>query len=200
MPRWRRAVLPALGLWFLLTPPNPALAQAGPRATCLEAARSAEVRHGLPEGLLVALALSESGLHAYALNVDGRAHFPADLGTARRLLAGGRSVMAGCLQVNVNAHARGQDWPLDPWRAADWAADHLRGFHDRTGDWARALRRWHGGTPASSQRVVCRVRGKLAAAAPGSRLFEGQGCGAGEVARVGRDGLALLELAEAPDR
>jgi hypothetical protein len=38
-----------------------------PRAACLAATREAEITHGLPEGLLTAIALNESGLHAYAL-------------------------------------------------------------------------------------------------------------------------------------
>ncbi len=170
-----------------------------PRAACLAAARRAEGVHGLPEGLMVAIALSESGLHAYALNIGGRAHFPEDGATARALLAraGGRSVMAGCVQVNARVHARGSDWPLDAERAADWAGGLLRRWYRETGSWTTALARWHGGSPASTRRVLCRVRAKLEVTAPGSDVLGNPGCSGTEIARVRRSGATLLEIAEA---
>jgi hypothetical protein len=186
-----------------LLPPATALTgpRLSPQAACLAAARRAEAVHGLPDGLLVAIALSESGLHAHALNIGGRAHFPQDMATARALLLGagrGQSVMAGCVQVNARVHARGADWPLDPVRSADWAGGLLRRWHTETGSWAEALRRWHGGSPASTRRVMCRVRAKLEVTAPGSEVLQDHGCSAGEIARIRRSGVALLEVAEAP--
>lgn len=172
-----------------------------PRAACLQAAHEAERAHALPSGLLVALALSESGLHAYALNIAGRAHYPADRATARRLMtqarAEGQPVMAGCVQVNWRVHVpSGADWPLDPRRSADWAARRLRATYDSTGSWAEALRRWNGGG-AASQHLVCRVRGKLQAIAPGSQLLDAEPCRETLLARERRNGRALVELAEA---
>jgi hypothetical protein len=190
----------------------PALAQspqerraiASPRAACLAAVRAAERAHGIPEGLLVAIALNESGLHAYALNIGGRSYYPSTREEARRLYWGalGRaSVMAGCVQVNAGVHARRGDWPLDPVVAADWGARHLREHYERTGDWTRALIRWHGGSPESSARVVCRVRGKMEVTAPGHVVLDGRRCAAETtLARLRHDGRALLELAEAAER
>ncbi|MBY0331629.1 MAG: transglycosylase, partial [Acetobacteraceae bacterium] len=178
---------------------HPPAAFAGPpRAACLAAARRAEAVHGLPEGLMVAVALSESGLHAHALNIRGRAHFPDSLATARALLAraGGRA-MAGCVQVNAGVHARGSDWPLDAERAADWAGGLIARGYQETGSWNGALARFHGGSPAGTRRVICRVRAKLAVAAPGSPLLRELGCGGAMDARVLRSGAALLEIAEA---
>lgn len=173
-----------------------------PRIACLTAIRRAERTHGLPEGFLVAVALSESGLHAHALNIGGRAYYPEDPGEARALLrrSGGRSVMAGCVQVNAGVHARGADWPLDPVRSANWAAGNLQRWHQQTGSWTEALRRWHGGSPAGTRRLICRVRAKLEVTAPGSDILSGTGCAGGEMARVRRSGAALLEVAEASPR
>ncbi|WP_235907817.1 transglycosylase [Siccirubricoccus phaeus] len=185
----------------LLPPAEPALVRLSPQAACLAAARRAEQVHGLPEGLLVAIALSESGLHAHALNIGGRSYFPHDFAAARALLLGAapsRSVMAGCVQVNARVHARGADWPLDPVRSADWAGGLLRRWYTETGSWAEALRRWHGGSPASTRRVMCRVRAKLEVTAPGSNLLPDAGCSPVEMARIRRSGAALLEVAEAP--
>lgn len=175
----------------------------GPRAACLAAARRVERVHGLPNGLLVAVALSESGLHAHALSIGGQAHYPADLATARDMLRSGTartSTMAGCVQVNVRVHARGADWPLDAERSADWAGGMLRRWHGEAGTWEAALRRWHGGSPAGTRRVLCRVRAKLGVTAPGSTLLADQGCSSVEDARLRRSGESLLEVAEMPER
>ena len=173
---------------------------ASPRAACLDAARAAEAAHDIPRGLMVAVALAESGLHAYALNIGGRSHFPSNSADARRLLHGatsGQSVMAGCVQVNARVHAPGSDWPLDPRRAASWGARHLREKFDLTGDWGDAIRRWNGGP--SADKLVCRVQAKLRAANPGSALLSGERCGTA-YARDRRSGAELLEIAEASER
>ncbi len=172
---------------------------ASPRSACLLAAREAEAAHGLPEGLLVAIALSESGLHAHALNIGGRAHFPEDRAAAEAMLrrAGGRSVMAGCVQVNAGVHARGSVWPLDAVRATEWAAQNLRRWYLASGSWTAALTRWHGGSPAGTRRLICRVRAKLEVTAPGSDALSGANCAGRDQAMTRRSGRVLLELAEA---
>ena len=180
-------------------PPAPRRAIGSPRAACLHAARQAEAAHGIPQGLLVAVALAESGLHAYAMNIGGHSHFPSSNEDARRLYkaAGrGQAVMAGCVQVNARVHARGSEWPLDPWAAADWGAGFLRAHYERSGSWMEALRRWNGGG-ASGSRLACRVQAKLAAANPRSTLLSDARCGGN--ARERRNGEALLEIAEAAE-
>ncbi|TPG51860.1 transglycosylase [Roseomonas nepalensis] len=165
----------------------------------MQAARQAEAAHDIPRGLMVAVALAESGLHAYAMNIGGQSHFPASNEDARRLYnAAGRggNVMAGCVQVNARVHARGAEWPLDPWAAADWGAGFLRAHYERSGSWTEALRRWNGGG-ASGDRLACRVQAKLAAANPGSTLLADARCGGN--ARERRNGEALLEIAEAAE-
>ncbi|MEO3470496.1 transglycosylase SLT domain-containing protein [Roseomonas sp. CAU 1739] len=172
-----------------------------PRAACLDAAREAEREHGLPEGLLVGIALNESGLHAHALNIGGRAYYPETREEALRLVraAGGRA-MVGCMQVNAAVHARGgQEWPLDPYKATEWAANYLRQHYETYGDWSMALVRWHGGSAGMTTRLVCRVRSKIDVVAPDSSLFSERCEGTrAQMAAFRRNGQALLELAEAP--
>jgi hypothetical protein len=171
-----------------------------PRAACLDAARAAERRHGLPEGLLVGIALNESGLHAHAMNIRGRAVYPESRAEAVRILraSGSRAVMAGCVQVNAGVHARGGEaWPLDPWQATDWAAGYLRQHYETYGDWGMAVVRWHGGSPRQMTRLVCRVRSKIDVVAPDSPLFVERCRGTRtQMAQFRRNGQALLELAE----
>jgi len=192
------APLPVTTLAATATEPDETLS---PRTACLEAARQAERKHGLPEGLLVGIALNESGLHAHALNIAGRAYYPTDREEARRLLRNTRAsyVMAGCVQVNARVHARGgQTWPLDPWRATDWAASYLRQHYDTYGDWGMAVVRWHGGNPRMMTRLVCRVRSKIEVVAPESGIFAERCRGTtSQMARFRQNGRALLEMAEA---
>ncbi len=208
-PLWA-AALGVLGL-SACAPPEapPQIAEAAhqpredlsPRAACLDAAREAEREHGLPEGLLVGIALNESGLHAHALNIGGRAYYPDTKAEAMRLIrASGGRAMAGCVQVNVAVHARGgQDWPLDPYKATEWAANYLRQHYETYGDWSMALVRWHGGTPGMTTRLVCRVRSKIDVVAPDSSLFSERCRGTqAQMAAFRRNGQALLEMAEAP--
>lgn len=173
-----------------------AFARMSPRAACLEATRRAEQVHGVPAGLLTAIALAESGLHAHALSIGGRAHYPDTREEARSILAsaGGASVMAGCVQVNARVHARGSDWPLDPMMSADWAGGMMARWARETGSWPEALRRWHGGSPASTQRLVCKVRAKLEVTNPESELFDRFDCGSS--ASVRRNGAMHLATAE----
>lgn len=173
-------------------------ASRGPRAACLLATRRAEDIHGLPRGLLTAIALSESGLHAHALSIRGQPHYPADAEEARRLLRQSRgSVMAGCMQVNARLHARGEDWPLDPFAAADWAGGVLaRWARENNGSWSEALRRWHGAGPGQTRSLVCRIRAKLEVTNPGSDLFESARCSDAQARRLRNDAAAHLETAE----
>jgi hypothetical protein len=172
--------------------------QTSPRAACLAATTRAEQVHGLPNGLLTAIALAESGLHAYALSIGGRAHFPSSQEEARALLASAgarRSVMAGCVQVNARVHARGSDWPLDPIRSADWAGGMIARWANETGSWSEAVRRWHGGSPASTRRLVCRVRAKMEVTSPGANVFDEWSCDGTREARVQANGAAHLRTA-----
>ncbi|MBC7431337.1 MAG: hypothetical protein H7345_04655 [Rubritepida sp.] len=171
--------------------------QGSPRAACLDATRRAELAHGIPAGLLTAIALSESGLHAYAMNIGGRAVFPEAPEAAASLLraASGRdSVMAGCLQVNARVHARGETWPLDARLSADWGGALLARWGQDYG-WADALRRWHGGSVAATPRLVCRVRAKLDVTQPGSTLFNEFNCNASREDRTRRNAEAHFTIA-----
>jgi hypothetical protein len=101
--------------------------------------------------------------------------------------------------VNARVHARGSDWPLDPVRSADWAGGVLRRWYMETGTWDAALRRWHGGSVASTHRVICRVRAKLEVTAPGLDLLQSRACPSDEARQARSNGTALLEVAEAQE-
>ena len=167
--------------------PAPTVRPGTPRAACLDATRAAEARHDLPAGILVAIALNESGLHSYAMNVRGRTVVPRTHEQALAIYRANRgAVMAGCVQVNARVHARGQEWPLDANSSAEWAARFLRATYARTGSWAESVRIWHGGRAGSTVRYACRLRTRLDVTAPGSGLFSELNCGGGNSAYAQR--------------
>jgi hypothetical protein len=117
---------------------------------CRAAATAAERSTDLPPGLLTAIAGAESGMHATALRVAGRGIYPATQGEARviakRALGRSQSVMAGCMQVNLQVHdPRGELWALEPDKAANWAADYLTTLHGKLGSWRSAISVYGGG-------------------------------------------------------
>jgi len=209
-PVWAAALMGAMALGLparaqTVLPPArlavPAILRAddiSPRSACLEAAREAERRHGLPTGLLVGIALNESGLHAHALNIAGRSYYPDSMEEAERLLRATDAgyVMAGCVQVNARVHARGSDWPLDPTRSADWAGGMMARWARETGSWSEAVRRWHGGSTASTQRLVCRIKAKMEVTGADGEVFRDWSCNNAQTARVRRNGEVHLALAE----
>ncbi|MBV1795569.1 hypothetical protein KSF81_00005, partial [Siccirubricoccus sp. G192] len=71
------------------------------------------------------------------------------------------------------------------WMRSAWPIGRAapRRWFMETGGWAAALRRWHGGSPASSRHAMCRVRAKLEPTAPGSDLLRDQACASAEAAR-----------------
>jgi hypothetical protein len=135
---------------------------------CEAAAADAEREKGLPPGLLTAIAGVESGMHATALRIGGRPIYPASKAqarlAARQALRRSQSVMAGCMQVNLQAHdPGGKLWALEPEHAANWAADYLSDLHDRLGSWRSALQVYGGG---GGQRYVRRVERQLDSGLP----------------------------------
>lgn len=142
-------------------------------AEILQAAR----RHNVPPGILYAVGLAETGrkgsLHAFALNIEGRAIFAAtataaeqEFHKARR--KGARLIDLGCMQINHHYH--GQYFSslrqmLNPKHNVDYAAGFLSRLKQRHGTWAMAVARYHAGpdNDPAQKRYVCRVIANLAA-------------------------------------
>lgn len=185
-------------------------------ARCIAAARTAEAVTGLPDGLLVAVAVVESALHPYAVGSERDARYPASPAqaarAARAMAERARSVSGGCFQVNIGVHARqGPAWVFDPAASALFAAGLLDELHARHGDWAGALAAYNGAAPRSGagRAYACRVRAALAEVAPASVAAIRPGaCAAGTTRAMRAKATALLEmagtseveLAEASDR
>ena len=137
----------------------------------------ASQRHNVPAGILYAVGLAETGrkgsLHAFALNIDGRAVFAASSREAEQAFDrarrnGSRLIDLGCMQINHHYHASqfaNLRQMLDPRLNVDYAARFLAQLKRRHGTWAMAVARYHAGpdNDPAQKRYVCRVIANLAA-------------------------------------
>lgn len=165
-----RAILAVGALLFAYaTPSTPAHAKPGPfpgpvqARLCEEAIRTAEIEHRLPEGLLMAIALKESGRwdkhvrasYAWPWTVTngGPGKYLPTIASAMRhvhkLQARGESnIDVGCMQVNLHYHGdafSSLEDAFDPRSNADYAARFLADLRRRHGSWEDAVEHYHSG-------------------------------------------------------
>lgn len=135
------------------------------QADCLAAAAGAERRHGIPAGLLQAMARVETGNQPWALNAAGEPRLHASRAAALADLhalvaAGVRPIDVGCLQVSLFHHPgafASLEEALDPVRNADYAARYLRRLFEQSRDWRVAVARYHSGDSERGGRYRLRV-------------------------------------------
>lgn len=141
--------------------------------SCGAAAAIAAAETGVPEPLLQAIALVESGRRQagrttpwpWAVNDHGKGHWFASRREAvrhveRQLAAGRTSVDVGCFQVNWRWHGTAFESvaaAFDPLTNARYAARFLAGLHEETGSWPQAVGRYHSATPHLGRAYRARV-------------------------------------------
>lgn len=158
----------ALGLGMALTP---LAAQSAAAASdgCVAHAVDAEQKLNIPAGMLLAIALVESGTdgvpNPYAISADGRAVVARNTHDASRHLRdrSGRlrqNTYVGCMQLSVQAH-KGQFAPVekivDPRENVWYAGRLLVRLHGEEGSWKAAIARYNGTSPRRAQAYVCKV-------------------------------------------
>ena len=155
----------------------PALPAFAAATACEAEILRAAGRYGVPAGILYAVGLAETGrkgsLHAWALNVEGRAIFARsaqdavrEFDKARR--QGVKLIDLGCMQINHHYHGdRFADvrQMLDPGQNVDYAARFLTELKRRHGTWSMAVARYHAGpdNDPAQKRYVCRVVANMVA-------------------------------------
>jgi soluble lytic murein transglycosylase-like protein len=167
-------------------PPSPAPAHAAPALEEIgpcerEIARAAR-RHGVPQQVLHAIGLTETGrrgrLSPFALNIDGATVFAPDAAGAlarfeQARAAGAKFIDLGCMQINHRFH--GAAFPsvaamLDPARNVDYAARFLKQLRASQPSWTLAVARYNAGpnNERAQKRYVCAVIGQLVRAGHGA--------------------------------
>ena len=147
----------------------------GEGADCVAAAAAAERDWALPDGLLLAIGLAESGQrdpatarlvpYAFSINVGGAdarfASAPYAVGAVAALRDRGvRSIDVGCFQVNLHHHPgafASLPEAFDARANAGYAAAFLRRLFVRTGSWNAAIAAYHSADPARGDPYLARV-------------------------------------------
>ncbi|HYE50473.1 MAG TPA: transglycosylase SLT domain-containing protein [Azospirillaceae bacterium] len=168
-----------------------ALFLAGPaRAGCLDHIGAAEKDAGIPSGLLMAVALVESGNGGsptpYVVNVKGKAVYARTQAEAARFLRDGQgklrtNVTVGCMQLSLTHHRaafRPVEKMLDPQENVRYAARYLARLRSETGSWAGAVARYNGGSVKMAKVYQCKVQRTLTELGADSvTLIDGSKCG-----------------------
>ncbi|WP_395515608.1 transglycosylase SLT domain-containing protein [Pseudorhizobium flavum] len=170
----KRLLLPILSVLATASFTSDALASAG---ACEREIQAAAAKYGVPEGILYSVGLTETGrkgsLYAYAMNVEGKAYYPASteeaLGVFEAARREGRKLIdIGCMQINHHFH--GENFSsaremFEPRRNVEYAAKFLRNLHSRHETWTMAVARYHAGpnNDPAQKKYVCRVISNLVA-------------------------------------
>lgn len=156
--------MPPLLLLALLVLAGPALAQRPGADLCHTAIAATERTTGVPDRLMQAVAIVESGRRdpsgsvaawPWTINVEGVGETydskqEAIAAVLRHRAAGARSIDVGCMQVNLLAHADAfpsLEDAFDPAANTRWAARFLQQLLGQTGSWPRAVAGYHSLTP-----------------------------------------------------
>ncbi|MBY6242156.1 transglycosylase SLT domain-containing protein [Methylosinus sp. Sm6] len=157
-------------------------AGAPPRNICEREMIQAANEHAVPLAVLYAVALTETGqrgaLNAYAMNVQGRPVFSADLREALERFAAARRAGAalidiGCMQVNHHFHGAkfaSVEAMFDPRLNVGYAAKFLKALRASEGSWTAAVARYHAGpgNAPAQKTYVCAVIANMVASGFGS--------------------------------
>lgn len=143
--------------------------------SCETLTAQATERHGLPKGLLTAIAHTESGraqggrgLRAWpwTSNVRGQGYYYKSKAEALRHLKdlaaqGVRGFDVGCMQLNYRWHGERFEnlgRMIDPASNVDYAARYLKELHRETGSWDHATRYYHSRDAERGAAYLDRVR------------------------------------------
>ncbi len=121
-----------------------------------------ENEYNIPENLLSAVAMVESGKYPWSINARGRAHVFRTKGEALSFIEkqkkrGTKNIYVGCMQICLKSHGKRfetLDHALTPYNNIRYAAKLLRGLFDRFGSWESALMHYN----ASSRKVSYKNR------------------------------------------
>lgn len=130
-------------------------------AQCLRYLQLYERRYQIPQGLLMAISLAESGRPTestgqlaawpWTINVGGRGQFfdtkeEAVEATRKLIEQGQRSIDVGCMQINLRYHPnafKDMEEAFDPATNVAYGAQYLSELRGLQGSWTKAVERYH---------------------------------------------------------
>jgi len=201
-----------LGLGLVQALDRPALANEN---DCHTNTSAVERQLHIPNGLLLAIALVESGVDGVpqpnALSFGLRSTVAHSRADAVRKLQGRNGHLrndayVGCMQLSVRHHKasfRSLDTMMDPKSNIQYAGRMLVRLRSETGSWSRAVARYQGGSDNQSRHYVCRVWNHLAELDWNSaKALEPRRCGemaSPEIAPKTRRAFHQAQVAAAPE-
>ena len=149
----------------LTTSPSAELLANSDGEACGRYMPEAEHRFGIPNGILRAINMVESGGWPWTLNVGGSAVYGQTKEQAMAHMGDGRGYMrqdvaVGCMQLYVRYHGqRFQDAAhmLDPRTNVMYAAYYLRNLYAQFGSWQDAVARYHSSQQSYQRVYLCSV-------------------------------------------
>lgn len=136
-------------------------------SNCSIAIANSENKYGIPQHMLRAIALTESGRkgepYPWAMNIMGKAHYassPEEIVSIVDRYGSRASIDIGCSQINLKYHGhRFADWKflIDPQTNTDYAAYHLLELKREFGTWSRAIAAYHSRTSWRGANYACNV-------------------------------------------
>jgi hypothetical protein len=153
---------------------------------CLQEIANTEADYGIPQGLLAAIGLTESGrvvarqrtVWPWTVNAEGAGHFFASKEDAIAFVEeqqadGVTSIDVGCMQINLKHHPEAfvsLEDAFDPAINVDYGAEFLTSLKGEVRTWIKAVRRYHSATPERGEAYGERVLANWDAAKSGDLL------------------------------
>ncbi len=133
-------------------------------SSCVEIIQTAEKHFAIPDGILGAIAMVESGQKPWAVNSNGRSKICRNKGIAlqyiKQLRAKGyRNINIACMQINYLHHRSSINIEnmLDPYQNVMYAAKYLIKLKNRYGNWSEAIKYYHSPDPYHHNKYYSKV-------------------------------------------
>lgn len=157
-------------------------------AACLREILDAQDRYGIPNNLLLAIGLQETGQQRedgaivpwpWSANAAGEGRWFEDRTSAQkwvrsRLASGVDSIDVGCMQINLRWHPEAFNSLEEGFDAAsnvDYAARLLSQLYRQLGDWRLAAGSYHSFTPEYRDRYLASLDQKISRANAGITTY-----------------------------
>ena len=140
---------------------------------CSESINRIEKKYNIPNKLLRAISLTESGrtiekqfvAWPWSVNVSGKSYYFKDkvstLLFLQKKVKYQKNIDIGCMQINFKYHYeqfKNLDTMLDPINNIDWAAKYLKKLYKRYKSWNIAISRYHSSNPERMKIYLQKVK------------------------------------------
>lgn len=173
---------------------------------CAALISAAETRYNIPTGLLMAIALTESGgkngPDPHAMNIEGMTYIAPDVERMSAVIqrgynTGQTSIDVGCMQVNLKWHAHNFGSPYELLNSrvnVDYAARYLTELANETKSWRDAVMTYHNRkSPSRRAWYGCKVWQNYV-------RVHGKGQGSADCGKVQGSSTAAVAQPTAPQR